>query len=58
MLLARNGTYLCGFCTLENGVLMLRPCVAELPKVMRLRNRMEAEVVGRVVGMVRRVKDS
>jgi hypothetical protein len=58
VLLARNGTYLCGFCTLENGVLMLRPCVAELPKVMRLGNRMEAEVVGRVIGMVRRVPDS
>jgi transcriptional regulator with XRE-family HTH domain len=57
VLVERDGTYLCGFCSLENGILILRPCVAELPRLMRLGHRTEAEVVGRITGMVRRVPD-
>jgi transcriptional regulator with XRE-family HTH domain len=55
VLVEREGTYRCGFCTLQNGTLILRPCVAELPRLMRFGNRTEAEVVGRIIGMVRRV---
>jgi hypothetical protein len=52
----RDGSYLCGFCALQNGTLILRSCLAGPPKVLRLRNRVDAEVVGRVVGLIRRLK--
>jgi len=52
----RDGTYLCGFCSLQNGTLILRSSFAGQPKLLRLRNRVDAEVVGRVVGIVRRLK--
>jgi hypothetical protein len=50
----RGGDYLWGFCRLENGMLALYSPV-QGAKPMRLRNGMDAEVVGRVVGMVRRL---
>ena len=46
----RDGSYLCGFCTLQNGTLILRSCFAGTPTLQRLRNRVDAEVVGKVVG--------
>src|SRR4029077_10180450 len=49
----RDGGYLCGFCTLQNGTLIFRSCFAGMPKPLRLRNRLDAEIVGKVVGMVR-----
>jgi transcriptional regulator with XRE-family HTH domain len=52
----RDGTYLCGFCSLQNGILILRSSFAGQPKLLRLRHRVDAEVVGRVVGIVRRLK--
>jgi hypothetical protein len=52
----RDGSHLCGFCSLQNGVLIVRSCLAGLPKLLRLRNRIDAEVVGRVVGVVRRLE--
>ena len=54
--LRRDGTYLCGSCTSLNGILMIHPCTAGLPKVLRLQNRVDAEVVGQVVGIVRRIR--
>jgi len=51
----RDGGYLFGFCSLENSTLILRPGVAGLPKLLRLRNHVDAEVVGKVVGIVRRL---
>ena len=54
--LRRDGTYLCGSCSRLNGILMIRPCVAGLPKLLRLRNRVDAEVVAQIVGIVRRLK--
>jgi transcriptional regulator with XRE-family HTH domain len=54
--LSRDGTYLCGSCSRLNGILMIRPCAAGLPKLIRLRNRVDAEVVGQIVGIVRRLK--
>jgi hypothetical protein len=56
VLLQRDGTYLCGFCSLQNGSLILRPCGTGLPKLLRFRNGVEAEVVGRVVGIVRKLR--
>jgi hypothetical protein len=52
----RDGSYLCGFCTLQNGSLILRSCLPGPLKLVRLRNRVDAEVVGRVVGIIRRLK--
>ncbi|HYL14620.1 MAG TPA: hypothetical protein VEV41_16370 [Terriglobales bacterium] len=54
--LLRDGTYLCGFCALQNGVLILRPCQKGQPKFLRLRNRVEAEVVGRVIAVLRKLR--
>ena len=56
LLQRRDGAYLCGFCSLENGTLILRSCLAGQPKLVRLRNREDAEVVGRVVGIIRKLK--
>jgi hypothetical protein len=49
----RNGSNLFGYCSLQNGLLILRPALAGLPKLLRLRHRIDAEIVGRVVGIVR-----
>src|SRR6266436_412279 len=49
----RNGGNLFGYCSLQNGLLILRPGVAGLPRLLRFRNRIDAEVIGRVVGIVR-----
>ncbi len=48
----RGGGYLWGFCRLENGTLSLCT-LAQRAKSIRLRNGVDAEVVGRVVGMIR-----
>jgi hypothetical protein len=52
----RSGDYLCGFCTMQGDTLILRSCFASMPKPLRLRNRVDAEVVGKVVGVVRRLR--
>jgi transcriptional regulator with XRE-family HTH domain len=50
----RSSGYLWGFCRLENGTLAFyNP--APHTKVMRFRNRVDAEVIGRVVGIIRKV---
>jgi hypothetical protein len=49
----RDGNRLCAACTLQNGTLLLRPCVANVQSLIRLRNHVEVEVLGRVVGVVR-----
>jgi transcriptional regulator with XRE-family HTH domain len=56
VLLLRDGSYLCGSCTLVGGVLIVRQCRAGLPKQLQLRNQTDAEIVGQVVGIVRRLK--
>jgi len=48
----RGGGHLWGYCRLENGVLSLCS-LAQRVKSVRLRNGVDAEVVGRVVGVVR-----
>jgi len=50
----RGGGYLWGFCRLENGALLL--CSpAQRAKYVRLRTGVDAEVVGRVVGVIRKL---
>jgi transcriptional regulator with XRE-family HTH domain len=51
----RGGGYFSGFCTLEKDTLILRSCFEGTPEILRLRNRVDAEVVGKVVGIVRRL---
>jgi transcriptional regulator with XRE-family HTH domain len=54
--LRRDGSYLCGSCNRLNGFLIIHPCMAGFPKLLRLRNRIDAEVVGQIVGIVRGLK--
>jgi hypothetical protein len=49
----RDGSYLWGFCSLQNHTLIVRACTAGSPKLQRLRDHVDAEVVGKVVGVVR-----
>jgi hypothetical protein len=51
----RDGSRLCAACTLQNGTLLIRPCTTPVPQLMRLRNRSDVEVLGRVAALVRRV---
>jgi len=52
----RNGAHLCGSCSLQNGTLFFRPCTSTSRSLLRLRNRIDAEVLGKVVLIVRREK--
>lgn len=54
--LRRDGSYLCGSGTRSNETLIIHPCTAGSPKLLRLRNRKDAEVIGQIVGIVRRLK--
>jgi transcriptional regulator with XRE-family HTH domain len=56
VLLLRDGSYLCGSCTQVNGLLIIRASMSGEPKQLKLRNRTDAEIVGQVVGIVRRLK--
>ena len=48
----RGGSHVWGFCRLDNGVLSLY-APAQHAKPLRLRSGVDAEVVGRVIGMIR-----
>ncbi|MBS1867782.1 MAG: hypothetical protein JSS69_17850, partial [Acidobacteria bacterium] len=50
----RGGSYLWGFCRLDNGTLILYG-LEHRARSLRLRNRVDAEVIGRVVGMIRKL---
>ena len=54
----RNGDRLCGSCSLQNGMLLFRPYTSASRNLVRLRNRIDAEVLGKVVLIVRRVSRS
>jgi hypothetical protein len=54
--LRRDGSYLCGSYSRADGVLAIRPCTAGLPKLLRLREGADIEVVGQIVGIARRLK--
>lgn len=49
----RNGRLLCAACSLHGATLLISPCTTIGGSVMRLRNHIEAEVLGRVVALVR-----
>ena len=51
----RDGSYLFGFCSLQNNTLILRSAEKGLPPLMRLRRPFDAEVIGKVVGIVRKI---
>lgn len=51
----RNGNRLCGACSLQNGFLIVRPCTAMSRGLLRLQNGVDAEVLGEVVAIVRRL---
>lgn len=51
----RDGSRLCAACNLQNGTLLIRPCTTASRNLVRLRNRVDAEVLGKVVALVRRL---
>jgi len=55
VLLKRDGTFLCGRCTAKGPNLFVHPFADGLSEPLRFRNRVDAEVVGQVVVIVRRV---
>ena len=56
-LLRRNGTYMCGCCSSEDGTLVIHPysnvCSPDYQRPERLRNHQDAEVVGEIVTIAR-----
>ena len=52
----RDGSYLCGSYSRLNEFLVIHPWIAGLPKLLRLRDRTDVEVVGRIVGIVRQLQ--
>jgi hypothetical protein len=55
MLLARDGTYVCAACSLQDDTVIVRPFSDGFDRPVRFRNRVDVEVVGRIVGIVRRL---
>jgi transcriptional regulator with XRE-family HTH domain len=55
VLLKRDGTYICGCCSLENGILIVHPYSPSNQSPEHLRNHHDAEVVGQVVTIARRL---
>lgn len=52
----RDGKRLCGACSLQEGTLLVRPCTTVSGDLLRLRHRVDAEVLGKVVVIVRRLE--
>jgi hypothetical protein len=55
MVLRRDGTYLCGTCVLQRGVLIIRPQSEQAHSPIELRNGVDAEVIGQVTAILRRL---
>jgi hypothetical protein len=55
VLLRRNGTYVCGCCSLEKATLVTHPYSQSAPRSEHLRNHEDAEVIGQIVTIVRRL---
>ncbi len=51
----RNGTYLCACCGIENGTLVIHPYSQQFRRSEHLRYHHDAEVVGRIVTMARKL---
>ena len=54
----RNGHRLCATCSLHGETLLIRPCTAIRGTPLRLRNHADAEVLGRVVALVRSIRNA
>lgn len=55
VILKRDGTYLCACCGIENGTLMVHPYSREFYRPIQLRYHHDAEVVGQIVAIARRL---
>lgn len=55
LLLRRNGTYACGCCSLENRTLAIHPYSRTYQPPEQLRNNDDAEIIGQVVTVARRL---
>ena len=55
VLMKRDGTFLCGHCTSKGPNLLVHPFSDGLSEPARFRNRVDAEIVGQVVAIVRRL---
>lgn len=53
LILLRDGSYLCAGCTLENNRLIVHPFANGFERPMYLRNRADAEVLGKLVALLR-----
>jgi hypothetical protein len=51
----RDGIRMCAACILQNGTLLVRPCTTTSGTLLKLRNRVDADILGKVVAIVRRV---
>jgi hypothetical protein len=51
----RNGTYLCACCGIENGTLVIHPYSQQFRRSEHLRYHHDAEVVGRIVTVIRKL---
>jgi hypothetical protein len=55
VILRRDGTYLCACCGIENGTLVIHPYSQQFHRSEHLRYHHDAEVVGRIVTVARRI---
>lgn len=56
MILKRDGGYLCSCCAVEGENLVVYNCSCGSPGIRRLRNGVDAEIIGQVTAIVRRVR--
>ncbi|HXN54242.1 MAG TPA: hypothetical protein VN943_20100 [Candidatus Acidoferrum sp.] len=56
MILKRDGGLLCGACTLEHGLLLVHPYPDRPSAPRQLRNGIDAEVIGQVTAVIRRLE--
>lgn len=55
LILKRDGEYACGFCSLKDGILTVHPHPEFNIHVKRFRYEQEAEVIGQVIAVIRRI---
>ena len=55
VILMRNGTYLCACCGIENGTLIIHPYSQQFRRSEHLRYHQDAEVIGRIVTVARKL---
>jgi hypothetical protein len=51
----RDGTYMCACCGVENGTLVVHPYATQFYRSERIRYHQDAEIVGQIVAVVRRL---